>query len=185
MNQPIQPGAVLRVSRLGDIVPAEGHNLVLAFLGACRLEHTPDVPALLRRLGWQRSFVFEATLAWDYGDDRDCSTHHLSATDPREAVLALVRLASREVAIAVGTLIGAELKAINIGPVNDAGVSQTRRGNVFLSWHASAGESLAMFVDRFLASTAATSPSSSAAVPDADSPAAAPATPSTDAAPAS
>lgn len=182
MNHLIQPGAVVRISSLGWIKPDEGHDLVVAFLGACRLERKPDVPAMLRRLGWHRTFSFEALLVWD-DDQTLCDV--FSAETPAEAARALARWARSEEQRSGLPITSAQLYAINVGPIGADGVPSTRRGNVFLSWHASAGESIATFVDKYLASTAATSPSASNAAPAADSTAAPSATPSTPDAPAS
>lgn len=171
-----RPGAVLRLPRLGPIVPEEGHDIVAVFLGACLLEEEPDASAALRRMGWQRSFVFEARLTW--ADECEaCGT--FTANSPEEATRALVRWATYEEGRACLSADSAQLLAINVGPIGASGAPQTRRGRVFLSWNASTGESLASFVDRYLAPNAASSPTPHSDAPAAGETAAPSATPAT------
>jgi len=138
------PGDVVRLPELslpaGTCRPKEGHDLVLLFLGACRLEDQPDAAAFLRGLGFQRSHVFEVTLYWSL-----CTTSlAFMADSPREAAVSAVRLTrfmegrqddGRE-------LEGLSLCLSRLGPIGPEGKPYNGRGQTFLRWSASSGTTL-------------------------------------------
>ena len=137
-------GDVLRLPSVGPVTPAEGHDLVVVFLGACAKDRQPDVPAYLRQLGFARTHVFELVLYWRDGRE---STHVLSADSPREAGEAAVRLALRERGEGGTRPEGLSMALLKVGPVAADGAETTELGNTFLAWHARSGVPLERLLD--------------------------------------
>jgi hypothetical protein len=137
-------GDVVRVPRLGDIAPKEGHDLVVLFLGACRLEDEPDVPVYLRQLGFQRTHCFEVTLSWPYSTDR----HVFTAESPQEAVEGAVRLALMMETDREEALQGLSLCLMRLGPVAPDGKPHNGRGQSFARWSIVTNEPVTILLER-------------------------------------
>jgi len=136
-----RPGDVVRLPRLGDAHPAPGSDLVAVFLGACRLDEEPDVPAFLRRLGWTRSHVFEVSYGIRHGPaDVSRWTEVFSAATPRDAAESAVRLCQAHAAEEPGSVLEhAEVRLLRVGPVTAAGGSGNVPGKVFVRWSRDTG----------------------------------------------
>lgn len=126
----IRPGEVLRLDRLGPIVPDEGHDVVALFLGACRLGDEPDAVAYLRQLGFARTHVFELC-TFHRDEDREWTeVEQFSAATPRAALEAAVR----RVSTAGEEVVALDVRLLSIGEVDADGRPTTRRGQAFVRW---------------------------------------------------
>lgn len=159
----VVPGDVLRIRELGPIRADEHCELVVLFLGACREEVDPDVPAFLRSVGFARTHLFEAELAWRPRlsiEDPTSTFHVFSAASPPEAVRAAVRLARREERrIREGgdpdglRLVGLFLRLVRAREVGPGGELGDWRGDPFAAWSARSGRPLEDLLERLGAPT--------------------------------
>lgn len=137
MSRPVRPGEVLRLDRLGPIVPDEGHDVVALFLGACRKEDEPDAAAYLRQIGFARTHCFELALHHDKALNRWTFT----ADSPRDALESAVRFARwfETDGPAYGPLRGLTLCLVRLGPIGSDGAPHDGYGSVFVRWSVDSG----------------------------------------------
>lgn len=146
----LQPGDIVRPHQLGQATANPGHTLVAMFLGACREELEPDVPAYLRSVGFARIHVFEVTLYWREGEEEYSSSLLTTAETPMESVRGAVRwarFASRNATGSPAELRGLTVALMRLGPVGPEGKPHNGRGRTFASWSAESGLTLESLLD--------------------------------------
>jgi hypothetical protein len=165
-NDSLRPGDVLRIPQLGHAVANPGHDLVVLFLGACRLDQEPVVPEYLRSIGFSRTHVFEVTLYWKEWEAGECAPINVqeyssslmtTAGAPHEAVEGAVRYAQTllEKTMAKSSLGGRDvsLRGLSValtrlGPIGPDGAPTSSRGRTFASWSADSGLPLEALLER-------------------------------------
>jgi len=153
-NPSLEPGAVLRPSRLGPIEAGEDSTLVVLFLGSCKKNQEPSVPAYLRQVGFVRTHYFEALVRTIDQTDNEISIERVnySADTPRDAVDQAVRLTAwfKNQGLSVT---GLQVRLAGIGPINGDGSPGIKYGRVFAAWSDRSGRAIEELLDDDAAST--------------------------------
>lgn len=126
-------------------------KLIAVFLGTVHEGMDPDVPGRLKKLGWDRSVVYEGTVQYGDGENRWAHRLNYQADSPKEAGLAAVRFARRmlqEERDAVEdrkesvNVLALTVRTMRLGVIDDEGRPHNGRGPAFITWGADSGDTL-------------------------------------------